>query len=281
MIGVNLFENPNSSSFYNPPILSTSISENIFIEKVLPYDILKIKELKNNKDFTKLNLFDINDKIEVEIKNNNTNNNDFNELNDNTLNHSFQSINNLNHKRKRKEDKDNIRRKYITHYLKFISDLINKIIRFIFKDIKYRKKIQFLEFRYNFRARYINKNVFDVLKKLTIKELFTKYISTKKKQMINEKILNYIIQKSNTIKNILNETCFNHEFVFLYYHGIKKIDLTKYNRTNLVLSLNSGVRFFQDFLNKNEDKLYIQKIKKYFEEEFGISKIKFNINKYI
>jgi len=110
-----------------------------------------------------------------------------------------------------------------------------------------------LPITYNFKQNKFNKNKLDLLKKKNIGEIFIEYVVNKKKnsKQINEEVLKYITEKSNLMKKIINEKCF--EFFNIYYKNEKTLNLSKYGKNIIIILSDSKFQFFEDlYLSKNE-----------------------------
>lgn len=179
-------------------------------------------------------------------------------------------LNSLIHKKRKNHGiyrKDNIKRKILANYFKFLTNLINKINRYIFKNEKNSKNIIFLPITYNFKQNKFNKNKLDLLKKKSIGEIFIEYVVNKKKnsKQINEEVLKYITEKSNLMKKIIDEKCF--EFFNIYYKNEKTINLSKYGENIIIILSDSKFHFFEDlYLSKNEK--YYKKMIECIKEEY-------------
>ena len=174
-------------------------------------------------------------------------------------------------KKRKKHDKFegfNIKRKILSHYFKFLSGLINAIIRFFFKGKKNIKKIQFSIIRYNLG---LEKDIFKLLKEKTIEDLLLNYQNERSKKKNKETYK--IVIKKNIINKILKERCFDYGFVYKYYNNKKEFNLQKYNY-NINIHLNSKIKSFEDLLksnlsdNKEENEKYQQEMEKCIQKFF-------------
>ena len=150
----------------------------------------------------------------------------------------------IDKKRKRgKHDKFeayNIKRKLLSNYLKFISNLVNTLIKFLLKD-KNKKNVEFSKIKYNIKG---GEQKFKSLKEKTIEELF---LENNK----NQRIYDYITSKNNIIiNNILREKCFKYLFVDIYYKNKKKFNFENYG-LNATIFLGSHIKTFEDLLKSN------------------------------
>ena len=176
-----------------------------------------------------------------------------------------------NKKKKKKHDKfskDNIKRKIQVHYIKFLRDLLNLIIKEILKE-----NIEFKPLDYKFKMK-IDKSSFMSLKKQSLGNIFKEHISPRCKndqKFYNIQIYNKIINKSKILKNILDKKYL--EFINIYYKNKKKINLIKYGLDKDIV-LPNNIKTYENLIKKNEadlsrdDKLYNNKILKILEKEF-------------
>lgn len=150
----------------------------------------------------------------------------------------------IDKKRKRgKHDKFeayNIKRKLLSNYLKFISNLVNTLIKFLLKD-KNKKNVEFSKIKFNIKG---GKQKFKSLKEKTIEELF---LENNK----NQRIYDYITSKNNIIiNNILREKVFKYLFLDIYYKNKKKFNFENYG-LNATIFLGSHIKTFEDLLKSN------------------------------
>lgn len=177
-----------------------------------------------------------------------------------------------------KFSKDNIKRKIQVHYLKFLLNLINLIIKETAYECNDSENIKFYPIKYEFKKN-VNKKSFDSLKKKTIGEIFIDNISPKFKNInLNKSVYNKIIENP-IMKKILDEKYL--EFFNVFYYNLNEINLSKYcdKDKNIILSQNIG--FYKDLIKLNktniedEDIKYRKKIEKCIKTDF------LNINKSI
>ena len=182
---------------------------------------------------------------------------------------------NPNKRKKHKHDKysrDNIKRKIQVHYLKFLRDVINQIIKEILN-----KDIQFKSLSYKF-AMKVDKDSFIKLKKTSLGNIFKKNVSPKYDKTSNVEIYEKITKESVVLKNILDKN-FYLEFIDYFYSNKRIINLSKYGLDKVII-LSNDIEFFEHLIKNNEtdsligNKLYQNKLTKILEEEFiGPSKI--------
>lgn len=155
----------------------------------------------------------------------------------------------LNQKRGRKKhdkfSRDNIKRKLQVHYIEFLRNLINQLIKEILKT----EKFQFLQISYEF-ASNITKKAFNSLKNKTIGKILRDNISPKYTLFKNNNtyVYNEICRKSNIIKNILNKTYLS--LFNVYINKINKLDKLIYGLDQDFYL--SNVEYLKDLLKKNE-----------------------------
>ena len=194
------------------------------------------------------------------------------------LNYSTENTSNIHKKSKKRKRhtkfaSDNIKRKILNHYFKFLTNLINTIINLIFINEENKPKIQFLTIRYDFRNSNFDKKMFNSLRKKTIKDIFLNYPNNKNQnsKKINENVMNYIINKNNNvINNILGQLCF--EFINLYHNNGRHFNLSKYGLNETICL--QKIDLFQDLLKANimndekENEIYFENMEKCFQEYY-------------
>ena len=151
---------------------------------------------------------------------------------------------NLNKKYHDKKSSDNILRKIQVHYLSFIIDFLNNILRILNYDR------QFLELDYNFKKDVSRKNI-NKLKKNTLEEIVCNDISSKfKKHKINEnKLLCKEIKKNPVLKRILSEN-YCRFFRKIYYPSKNPMNLNEYGLTKNDIVF-KNIQMYKDLLEKN------------------------------
>ena len=147
-----------------------------------------------------------------------------------------------------KNTSDNILRKIQVHYLTFIVDYLNEILKSC--DIKK----QFLKFDYQLK-RQINKDVIESLKNKNIGEIICYMkISHKYKQYNDEnynKKLYDKIKENKLLNKILSDNYLT-LFKKIYYTNKRKINLNEYG-LNKEIILSDRVKTYKDLLLKNSD----------------------------
>lgn len=176
---------------------------------------------------------------------------------------------NPNKKKKPKHDKyskDNIKRKIQVHYLKFLIDVINQIIKEILN-----KDIQFKPLSYDF-AMKVDKESFIKLKKTCLGDIFKNNVSPKYDEASNVETYEKITKESVVLKNILDNK-FYLEFIDYFYFNKKIINLSKYGLDKVVV-LSNDIEFYEHLIKINEtenlsdNELYQNRLKQILEKEF-------------
>jgi hypothetical protein len=204
----------------------------------------------------------------------NTDNRSYSNENDESNNNENRTTNASNHPRRGRKNRvnnkrpkhdkfsrDNIKRKIQVDYLKFLVNLINKIIDEIVYEGHNINNIKFYPINYEF-AKKVNKNSFDSLKNTTIGDIFKDNVSPRfnNYKNLNKDVYNIIIKQNQNqiIKNILDKKYL--EFFKSYYLHEEKINLLKYGlNQNIFLSNNMG--FYKDLLEKNKTSNIIENVK--------------------
>ena len=204
----------------------------------------------------------------------NTDNRSYSNENDESNNNENRTTNASNHPRRGRKNRvnnkrpkhdkfsrDNIKRKIQVDYLKFLVNLINKIIDEIVYEGHNINNIKFYPINYEF-AKKVNKNSFDSLKNTTIGDIFKDNVSPRfnNYKNLNKEVYNIIIKQNQNqiIKNILDKKYL--EFFKSYYLHEEKINLFKYGlNQNIILSHNMG--FYKDLIEKNKTSNIIEDVK--------------------
>lgn len=167
-----------------------------------------------------------------------------------------------------KFSKDNILRKLQIHYLKFLTNFANLLIKqILFED----KDMQFYSLKHKF-FKNINKNRINLLKKQSLSDILkcTK-IPQCKSAKNNTDVYNKITSKSIIIKNIIDKPYL--EYFQIYYNSKKKICLSKYGYNPYII-LPNDIQLFEDLIKKNktnseiDDEKYRKKIETIIHDEF-------------
>ena len=167
-----------------------------------------------------------------------------------------------------KFSKDNILRKLQIHYLKFLTNFANLLIKqILFED----KDMQFYSLKHKF-FKNINKNRINLLKKQSLSDILkcTK-IPQCKSAKNNTDVYNKITSKSIIIKNIIDKPYL--EYFQIYYNSKKIICLSKYGYNQYII-LPNDIQLFEDLIKKNktnseiDDEKYRKKIETIIHDEF-------------
>lgn len=140
---------------------------------------------------------------------------------------------------------DNLLRKIQVHYLTFIINFINIIL----KRLNYEQR--FFKINYEIKKN-VNKKNFDSLKNKTIGEILCNKISVKYKKQnenVNKEIYEQI-KDNEILKNIFSENYLK-LFKKIYYKSNKIINLKEYGLEEEII-LTKPVKMFKDLLNDNE-----------------------------
>jgi hypothetical protein len=148
-----------------------------------------------------------------------------------------------------KHGRDNRKRKIQVHYLKFLVNFINLIIRVLlkkysgfndeFQNQKIRDKYQFKKLDYEF-AKKIDNNFFNALKLKTLYEIITLNTNRKNKYNKNDEVYDNLFEIKHKLDLILNQ--FYLEFFPIFYQKANHTNLKKYG-LDIDISLESIERF--------------------------------------
>ena len=222
-----------------------------------------------------LNKEEHNIKVIIDNNNYNSNNDKENFVNNNsnkmTKKRGRTKIN-VNSKRIHdKFSKDNILRKLQIHYLKFLTNFANLLIKQILFEDKDTKVMQFNSLKHKF-FKNINKKAINSFKKRSLGDILKCIDCPECKSAKNNiEVYNKITNKSIIIKNIIDKPYL--EFFDMYYYGKKQIFLSKYG-INQYIILSNDIQLFQDLIKINktnsiiDDEKYREKIEKIIKEEF-------------
>lgn len=178
--------------------------------------------------------------------------------------------NNKNNRIHDKFSKDNITRKIQIHYLKFLLDFANLLIKdILFKKIN-SKIIKFCPLNPIF-TKNITKKAVDSLKNNSIGEILRNNISPKYNSNINLYVYKEVT-KSNIIKNI-----FKQKYLYFfndYYKNNKTIDLSNFG-FDKEFKLSNDIKLYEDLIIKKtknnslcDDEKYMKKMEIIIEKVF-------------
>lgn len=148
---------------------------------------------------------------------------------------------------------DNIFRKIHCHYLSFIKNYVNHFIKIFLPGDNHF----FIELNYKYKIE-IDKNVFNQRKNLSIGEILRTPPTKKNKRSEkikydishNEKVFEYITNKSEALKQILNTTyiqLFMNVYAYPLFHFLPP---KKTNEIKEKYKFPKEIQFFDDLLNK-------------------------------
>ena len=149
-------------------------------------------------------------------------------------------------RRNRKEDFDNILVKIQVHFINFIINVSNDIIKYIFKKQKYSFKQ--IDYKYKRNASFEN---FNKLKEVPIKEILSKEISSKYKlipKSTNSDILSIVTSSTQWLNNFFNINYL--EFFSIYYNNCKPLKKIEFQGNKIFLS--QKTKSFYALLRKNK-----------------------------
>lgn len=178
---------------------------------------------------------------------------------------------------------DNIITKIQAHYMSFLINLANDIIKTVFDEKEENKKLCFKNIEYKSKI-YYNYKEFQTLKKKCIKDILIKPASKKNnsiKDNYNEEIYNKLINSSEELDEF-----FNMDYLSLtddYYNDCQ--ELKSITIKNQKIELSDKTKSFLRLINKNQNNnikmknLMIECIKKVFLKKKEQSKIENNDSK--
>ena len=236
----------SSIPFGMTPLLahpSDSISSSVPLEIIKAIEVINPNKKSNNNNDSPIN------KKRIRSRNKNPENN------------------RIKKKKHDKFAKDNIKRKIQVHYIKFLRDLLNHIIKEVLKE-----NIEFKPLDYKFIMK-IDQNSFLSIKSKSLGTIFKENPSPKYKdyEQKNIKIYNEIINKSEILKNILDKLYL--EFFNIYYKNEKQISLRKYGLDKEII-LPNNIKLYEDLIKMNktdsssDNEFYINKIDRIIKRDF-------------
>lgn len=274
-LSYNSFSDNDNNSFYDYPKINEFISlKNTIIysnsENTGTYNLNFI--FSNN-----YNIFEAEENsVKIIIDNNNIDNNN-NSINEKIANDDNKILGKKPGREKKsknnrihdKYSKDNITRKIQIHYLKFLINFVNFLIKEILFEKDNSKNIEFYPLNHNF-LKEINKKAVDSLKKKCIGEILKDNISPRYKSNNNIDVYNLVTCKSNIIKKILEQKYL--DFFNDYYYNNKKINLSEFG-LDKELILSNDIELYEDLKIKNRtnslsDEKYINKMEKIIRKDF-------------
>lgn len=160
---------------------------------------------------------------------------------------------------------DNLLRKIQVHYLNFLVEFINEILKYL----GFNQRLFSLD--YNFKKN-VNKKHMEYLQKTQLREILSNNISYKfslKKRDINRKIIEQITEYP-IINSILS---LNYIILFkeIYYKNIRIINLKEYGM-NATIYLSKNIQMYEDLLLKNKERInydnYLRRIEQCVHKKF-------------
>ena len=262
--------NKYSNSNYN---IFTSLEKNLLYNSVSDNDILNyiFSSKQNNEEENSLKI----------IIDNNYNYNYINEKKILNENKSLQKKTRPGRKKESKNknktnrihdrySKDNITRKIQVHYLKFLRNFANFLIKEILFKNDNSKIIEFCPLKHKFMNN-IQKNEVDSLKNKYIGEILRDNISPRYDSNNNINAYNEVTCKSNIIKKIFNKKYL--DFFKDYYYNNKKINLSEFG-LDKEFKLSNDIEFYEDLIKNNktnsfyDDEKYRNKMEKIIKKIF-------------
>ena len=145
-----------------------------------------------------------------------------------------------------KNTSDNIFRTLVVHYMNFILDYANEILK------KFGFRVKFYDIDYKDKSNISPKRI-NFLKSSNIGEILCTKISAKYRKLIksNDKLNETIfkeVTKNNIIKNILSEE-YLYLFKEVYFKNKREINLTRYGY-NCIINLPEKIETFGNLLHK-------------------------------
>lgn len=153
---------------------------------------------------------------------------------------------------------DNLIRKIQVHYMSFILEALNEVLKALNYDVT------FFKCAYEFKKN-VNKDFFESLKKKKLYDIISNDISTKYKNKdikANKKLYDNL-KKNKILKNLFDEDYITF-FENVYFKSEKKFSLKKYGLEKEII-FSKKVKMYKDLLKDNKDndvnnKKYIENI---------------------
>ena len=186
-----------------------------------------------------------------------------------------ESNNNKNNKKTKVHEatsEDNIHRKIQVHFISFITNFINDIVKTFIKsrDIPTFKKIDYK------LKKIVNQKYFQTLKSKSIADIIKMRPSPKMKNHennVNEDIYNKICKLCPFMYEFLEQNCMNF-FKDYYYNNKDK----NYVINGIQINVSDKTKNFNDLINKNyayKEKIKFIALNNFFEDNKAFEKIKF------
>lgn len=142
---------------------------------------------------------------------------------------------------------DNLLRKVQIHYISFLEELANVLI----KSEESTKELSFIPINYGFKKN-VNKNFEKCLKKLTLAKILTQAPSSKFKKCSrtsNKEIYEKISQRCPNLQIFFEKSFYLDLFENVYYKNERWISLSKYG-LNKLIGLSDKIHLFQNLLDR-------------------------------
>lgn len=178
-----------------------------------------------------------------------------------------------------KLSKDNVERKIQIHYIKFLRNLVNLLIKKIVD-----KNMEFYSLNHKFISNIIKKDL-DNPRNKSIGDILKNNISPiyKRKETKNHNIevYNLVTSQSEVIKNIFKKPFL--EFINLYYYNQKTLNLSKYGSKKTII-IKEDIGSYEDLIksikSSSDYEIYKKNIESIIKRKFVSNKNIFNICNY-
>ena len=268
------FRNKDKINDYNASI---SLKENKFTSNEENSNLISSSTNSNTNTIKNVkNLFIINEMPNTEIKKEKNQIKTQNVLISIKRGRKKKESNNNKHNKKTKvheaTSEDNIHRKIQVHFISFITNFINDIIKTFIKsrDIPTFKKIDYK------LKKIVNQKYFQTLKSKSIADIIKMRPSPKMKNHennVNEDIYNKICKLCPFMYEFLEQNCMNF-FKDYYYNNKDK----NYVINGIQINISDKTKNFDDLINKNyayKEKIKFIALNNFFEDNKAFEKIKF------
>ena len=155
----------------------------------------------------------------------------------------------LNKKSHGSSDFDNIQRKIQVHFITFLIQFANDIVKSILGN---KKNYLFMDIKYNIK-KIVNHGYIESLKKLNYSDILQKPISRKNKKFdenSNKKLYEKLIEESEIIRKIFDK---KYLYIFQKYYFCLKDNEIETDFDGIKIKLSNKTRPFTHLLRKNEN----------------------------
>jgi hypothetical protein len=155
----------------------------------------------------------------------------------------------LNKKSHGSSDFDNIQRKIQVHFITFLIQFANDIVKSILGN---KKNYHFMDIKYNIK-KIVNHGYIESLKKLNYSDILQKPISRKNKKFdenSNKKLYEKLIEESEIIRKIFDK---KYLYIFQKYYFCLKDNEIETDFDGIKIKLSNKTRPFTHLLRKNEN----------------------------